>query len=134
MSITSITSNAPAFQTNPPQNTVRQNFQQLSQSIQSGDLSVAQTAYASLIQNLPQQSAGNGNNPFQQAIASIGSALQSGDISGAQQTLQTMQSQMKGMHHHHHHHASGIPPSDDTNTSASSNAPLPPTASVGLYA
>src|SRR5690349_11494920 len=127
MSITSVSSNAAAYQP-PQQNGMRQNFQQLTQAIQSGDLSSAQTAYASLIQALPNQgaNAANGaagqNNPFQQAIQSIGSALQSGNISGAQQALQAFQSQMKGAHHGHHHHGqtqqagtSSTPPSDGDN-------------------
>jgi len=112
MSISSISSNAPAYQP-PQQNGMRQNFLQLTQAVQSGDLSGAQQAYASLIQALPSQGAKAGNgaggqsNPFQQAIQSIGSALQSGDISGAQQALQTFQRQMKGARHGHHHHGQG---------------------------
>src|SRR5580765_4790505 len=113
MSISSVSaSTTPAYQ--PPQNNIRQNFQQLAQALQSGDLSNAQAAYASLIQNLPNQTqngSSNSSNPFQQAIASIGSALQSGDLNGAQQTLQTLQSQMKGAHHgHHHRHGTSQPP------------------------
>ncbi len=103
MSISSISTNTPAYQ--PPQpNGARQNFQQLSQAVQSGDLASAQQAYAALTQNLPSQGANAGNGQFQQAIQSIGSALQSGNISGAQNALQALQTQMKGAHHGHHHH------------------------------
>src|SRR5215475_2683997 len=122
MSIGTITTNAPVYQP-PQQNGMRQNFQQLSQALQSGDLSSAQQAYASLIQALPSQGANGGNgtngqsNPFQQAIQSIGSALQSGDISGAQQALQTLQTQMKGAHHGHHHHGQGSQGITTTSTS-----------------
>lgn len=127
MSISSVSSNAPVYQ--PPQNNVRQNFQQLSQALQSGDISSAQQAYASLIQALPNQG-GNGadgkagqNNPFQQALQSIGSALQSGDIAGAQQALQTLQTQMKSHHGHHH--------GQTQQTTASTSTSSPPTDNDG---
>ncbi len=94
--------------TNPPtslQNTMKQNFQALTQAIQSGNVTAAQQAYATLTQNMPGQGASsNGQaDPFQQAIASIGSALQSGDISGAQTAMQNLTQTMKAHHGHHHH-------------------------------
>ena len=106
MSISSISSSTPVYQP-PQQNPASQNFQQLAQALQSGDLSSAQAAYTALTQNLPSKSANGAssqNNPFQQGLAAIGTALQSGNLSGAQQALQTLQSQMKGAHHGHHHH------------------------------
>lgn len=108
MSISSISSSAPVYQP-PQQDPVSQNFQQLAQALQSGDLSSAQAAYTTLTQNLPNKTADGAssqNTPFQQGLAAIGTALQSGNLSGAQQALQTLQSQMKGAHHGHHHHHS----------------------------
>jgi hypothetical protein len=115
MSTSAVSSSTPSYQP-PPSNGMQNNFQALTQAIQSGNLSAAQQAYATLTQNAPQGS-GNGNNPFAQAIANIGSALQSGDIGGAQSALQSMQANVKG---HHHRHA---PPSQDSsNTTPPSNA------------
>ena len=141
MSISSISNAAPTFQP-PPQNNIRQNFQQLSQALQSGDLSGAQQAYATLLQNLPNQGANgssNSNNPFQQAIASIGSALQSGDVSSAQQALQQLQGQMKGAHHHHHHgggqqSVQASNSSTATDSSLVSSTDTSSATSVSLYA
>ncbi len=136
MSITGVSSNTPSFQPNLQQNAVWQNFQQLTKALQSGDLSGAQTAYATLVQNLPSQNPNGSNtstNPFQQAIATIGPDLQKGDLSGAQQALKTLQSQMKEMHHHHHQHGASQQASGrslDVPASSQTSA----TSSVGLYA
>jgi soluble cytochrome b562 len=116
MSTSSISSATPSYQ--PPQNGGQQNFQALVQAVQSGNLTAAQQAYATLTQNAPQgasTTAGGQANPFQQAISTIGSALQSGDISGAQNALQTMQQTMKSHHGHRHHTA---PDQDASNTAA----------------
>jgi len=136
MSISSVSATTTPVYQAPPQNGIRQNFQQLAQALQSGDLSNAQAAYASLIQNLPHQNpngSSTSNNPFQQAIASIGSALQSGDLKGAQQALQTLQSQMKGAHHgHHHRHGTTQTGTSDTSGSTI-NSGVAATSPVGLY-
>lgn len=73
----------------------RADMQQLSQDLQSGNLSAAQQDFAN-IQSLAQ------NGPFggdafkasdrQQDFAAIGQALQSGDISAAQQAFAQLQS------------------------------------------
>jgi hypothetical protein len=118
MSVSSVSS-TPAYQPPQPNPAVKQNMQQLVSSLQSGDLSGAQTAYAALSQSLPgSNGTNNQNNPFQQGIAAIGAALQSGDLSGAQSALQSLQSQMKGAHHGHHHHGQG---SSSASSSASSS-------------
>ena len=138
MSISSISSNTPVYQP-PQQDPANQNFQQLAQALQSGDLSSAQAAYATLTQNLPNKSANGAssqNNPFQQGLAAIGTALQSGNLSGAQQALQTLQSQMKGAHHGHHHHGqsqtTGSASSPTSSTTVS--APSATSPSVNLTA
>jgi soluble cytochrome b562 len=134
MSISAI-STTPTFQPNQQQNTVRQDFQTLTQALQSGNLQDAKTAYATLMQDMPSSNANGSNgsgNSFQQAIASIGSALQSGNLQDAQQALQTMQTQMKGAHHHHHHGASQQ--ASDSSSDSTTSPPLPSTASVSLSA
>ena len=99
------------------QNAARQSFGQLVSALQSGNLSAAQSAYASFT-----QSAGNQidpNSPFAQAINQIGQDLQSGNIDAAQQTLKSLQ-QNHSAHRHHHHHGGSAP-------QASSSAPSDPT-------
>ena len=100
--------------TPPAASPQRQAFGQLISAIQSGDLSAAQSAYATLTQG----GSNSGNGPFAQALSQIGDALQSGDIGKAQAALASLQQQMqalKGSHHHHghHHHAA-----DDTQTAS----------------
>ncbi len=107
MTIGAVSSSSSVYQPNSQQNTMQQNFQALVQAIQSGNLSAAQQAYATLSQSTPTQS-GNGSssgqtNPFRQALASIGSALQSGDIFSAQTAMNGMLQSMKAHHGHHHH-------------------------------
>lgn len=124
MSISGIAGQPPVFQTNPQQNALRQNFQSLVQALQSGDLQGAQTAYATLTQNMPsdgQNATGNRKDPFQQMIAQLGQQLQSGDLSGAQSTLQNFQAQMKA-HHGHHHHGGGVNQANAGIGSSSTNA------------
>ena len=68
----------------------RQDFNQLTSALQSGDLSSAQKAYASISAKSP--AAANPNSP----LAALGKALQAGDIGAAQQALSAMHS---GGHH-----------------------------------
>ena len=118
---------SPASNVPPPVDPLRQAFGQLTNALQSGDLSAAQSAYASL----SQAAGGDPNSPFAQALSQC-DALQSGDIGKAQAALTTLQQQMqamKGAHHHHgHHHASGSDPSQSTSTPASTSSD--PTAST----
>jgi hypothetical protein len=71
----------------------RQNFKDLSQALQAGDLGTAQKAFASLAANSP--NASNPNSP----LGRLGQALQSGDLAAAQQAFASMHA---GGHHHHH--------------------------------
>jgi outer membrane protein assembly factor BamD (BamD/ComL family) len=100
------------------QTSTQQSFSQLVSALQSGDLSAAQTAYASFTQSAGQ---GDPNSPFAQAISQIGQDLQSGNIGAAQQTLSSLQ-QTHSAHRHHHHHGGGTPPQ------ASSSTPDDPTS------
>jgi hypothetical protein len=98
------------------QNSAKQDFGQLVSALQSGNLSAAQSAFASFSQSAGSQL--DPNSPFTQAINQIGQDLQSGNISAAQQTLSSLQ-QSSGAHHAHghHHHGGGAPPTDSSSTS-----------------
>jgi hypothetical protein len=93
------------------QTSTQQSFSQLVSALQSGDLSAAQSAYASFTQSAGQ---GDPNSPFAQAISQIGQDLQSGNVGSLQQT--------HSAHRHHHHHGGGTPPQ------ASSSTPDDPTS------
>lgn len=98
----------------------KQEFQQLGQDLQAGNLSAAQADFTTL-----QQIGSNGNstsststsspassNPLVQAFNQLGQDLQSGNLSAAQQDFaniqQALQSQASQAHgHDHHHHGEG---------------------------
>jgi hypothetical protein len=94
MRISALSSSIPSYQPNSQQNATQQDFQALALALQSGNLSSAQQAYATLTQNAPPQGANGSSsgktNRFQQALASIGRALQSGNLSAAQAVMQNM--------------------------------------------
>ena len=118
----------------------RNDFQQLAQSLQSGDLAGAQAAFTDLT-NLSQNSkagASSSTSQIGQDFAAIGQALQSGDLAGAQQAFATFQQDVKGafqppsqnsqaaqqqvsVQHHHHHHGAGSSASSDDSQSGASN-------------
>jgi hypothetical protein len=72
----------------------RQLFAALTRSLNSGDLSGAQKAYASLSE-LP-RIGNNPNGPFALVMSQIGQALQNGDLSGAQQALSSLRQRGRG--------------------------------------
>jgi hypothetical protein len=90
----------------------RQEFQQLGQDLQSGNLSAAKEDFATL-QQLRQQtnstSSGHSNSPIAQEVKQLSQDLASGNLSAAQQDYakiqQDIQTQM--VHRHHHHHGGG---------------------------
>jgi outer membrane protein assembly factor BamD (BamD/ComL family) len=105
---------------------IKTEFQQLGQDLQSGNLTQAQSDFATLSQNLSNASqntaaantaattaATTSTNPVVQAFAQLGQDLQSGNLQGAQQDFtnlqqdlsQTSSQQVQGHHGHHHHHA-----------------------------
>jgi outer membrane protein assembly factor BamD (BamD/ComL family) len=97
---------------------VQQEFQQLGEDLQSGNLSAAQSDYATLEQLVPQSSTSStsstqSSNPLAQAFNQLGQDLQSGNLTAAQQDFANIQQdfqnqagQMHG-HGHHHHHGGG---------------------------
>jgi len=99
-------------------NSRRSAFTQLTKALQSGDLSGAQAAYASLTQ----AGGGNPNSPFAAALQQIGSALQSGDIGQAQQALSSLQQQMQAGRAHHHGHGHGHADNDGDQQSNASQS------------
>jgi hypothetical protein len=104
MSISGIQSNA----FNPYQlgaNPMQQAVQQLSQDLQSGNLSAAQSDFATLQQAFKQSAvtssaASNGTSaattsPLEQAFSQVGSDLKSGNLSSAQKDFNTVQQDLK---------------------------------------
>jgi outer membrane protein assembly factor BamD (BamD/ComL family) len=96
----------------------QQEFQQLGQDLESGNLSAAQSDFTTLQNLLPQSSSTStqSNNPITQAFNQLGEDLQSGNLSAAQQDFDTIQqdfqnqatqNQTQEPHGHHHHHGSG---------------------------
>ncbi len=81
----------------------RQAFNQLTNALQSGDLTAAQNAYSTLASSPMAQ----GNSPFAQAIQQIGQDLQSGDASALADAQKVLSSLQQARGHHHHHHGGG---------------------------
>lgn len=102
-----------------------QNFKALTTALQSGDLASAQSAYATLQQQIQSasQSAGGtslfgSNSTVGKDFQAIGTALQSGDVSGAQSALSSFKQDIKAAKHHHHH-TSGASTNSTTNSTSS---------------
>jgi hypothetical protein len=122
MSVSGISStNLFAYSTQNIQNTLQkfqpkflQEFQQLGQDLQSGNLSAAQADFATLQQLGPQTnstSPSHSSNPIAQEFNQLAQDLQSGNLSAAQKDYTTIQQDFQttaGHGHHHHHHGGGI--------------------------
>jgi len=120
---------------------IKSQFQKLGQDLQSGNLTQAQSDFATLSHELPNggqfssqaasssssatsstnSGASASSNPILQAFQSLGQDLQSGNLSAAQQDFATIQqsaqqAQASGQAHHghHHHHAGGSSNSDSS--------------------
>lgn len=118
MSVSGVSSSS-LFDFNSPsvQNRIRQfrqEFQQLGQDLQSGNLSAAQTDFAALQQSGPQTnstSSTQSSNPLVQDFKQLSQDLQSGNLTPAQQEYtkirQDFQSQAQSAHGHHHHGGGG---------------------------
>ena len=97
----------------------QQEFQQLGQDLQSGNVSAAQSDFATLQQSTPQANSTTSpqsTNTIAQAFNQLSTDLQAGNITASQQDYanlqqdfqsQGTQSQGTQMHHHHHHHGGG---------------------------
>jgi hypothetical protein len=118
MSISGIPSSTfSPYQLGTPANIYQQNFQKLGQDLQSGNLSSAQSDFATLQQAFAQPSTTSGtaaapistapSNPITQAFNQLASDLQSGNLAAAQKDYSTLQQDLQsqsGMGHHLHNH------------------------------
>jgi len=106
--------------TQNPRQQLQQEFQQLGQDLQSGNLSAAQSDFATLQQDAPPgsplanlNSTTQGGNSLTNAFSQLSQDLQSGNLSGAQSDYSTIQQdfqnqgQSQGAHGHHHHGGGG---------------------------
>jgi hypothetical protein len=115
MSVAGISSsNLFNYETQSTQNKAQQfqqEFQQLGKDLQSGNLSAAQSDFATLQQYAPQSSSTSSsqNSPIAQEFAQLAKDIQSGNTSAAQQDYSTIQQDMQShaSEGHHHHHSSG---------------------------
>ena len=86
----------------------RSDFQALANDLQTGNLTNAQTDFASLLQDAPQLQTTLQTtavtSPALSAFSSLSASLQAGDLTGAQSAMSTLQQSVQGHHHHHHHH------------------------------
>ena len=118
MSIAGICSNLLLNSLSPKQASLQQfrdEFQQLGQDLQAGNLPAAQADYAQL-QQIEQQknssaSQSNITNSVSQLFDQLGKDLASGNVSSAQDDfndiMKAVQSSGRSVHHHHHHHHGG---------------------------
>ena len=103
------------YNTQSVQNKMQQfqkEFQQLGQDLQSGNMSAAQSDFATLQQYAPQTSStssSQSNSPIAQEFSQLAKDIQSGNTSAAQQDYSTIQQDMQShaAEGHHHHHSSG---------------------------
>ncbi len=121
MSVSGICSNSNTnSQINPQYRLTSGEFQQLGQDLASGNLSSAQSDFATLQQALgatgstaaSTTSATSTSNPLTQTLQQLSSDLQSGNLSAAQKDYSALQTDFRGAinaHVHHHHGASGGP-------------------------
>ena len=118
MSVSGISSSS-LYHTQNVQNSFQEDFQQLGQDLQSGNLSAAQSDFATL-QNLQAKNStttSQSSSPIAQAFSQLAKDLQSGNLSAAQQDFATIQKDFKNQStqgqtqatggHHHHHHGGG---------------------------
>jgi len=87
----------------------RTDFQQLTQALQSGNLTTAQQAFSALTNS----ATGSGLQSLQltQDLNALGSALQSGNLTGARNAYSSVEQSLQNSNpiaaHHHHSHGGG---------------------------
>ena len=124
MSIQPISSSPDAYRADNPQSKFQQfrtDFEQLSNTLQAGNLAGAQQAYNSLMQDVHGADQNGKNTTLASDLASLGQALQSGDLSAAQKAFSTLQQDMQsvGQAHHHRHRHRAVQSSQDPSASGS---------------
>ncbi len=104
----------------------KQEFQQLGQDLQSGNLSAAQADFATLQKMQPQPPttpSPQSSNSISQDFNQLSTDLKAGNTTAAQQDFtklqQDFQSQGTQTHHHHHHHGGGESSSSSSNSDIS---------------
>jgi hypothetical protein len=114
MSIAAISSNFLLNSLSPKQTSLqqfRQEFQQLGQDLQAGNLTAAKADYAQLQKTQGDTSASQSSSSVSQIFGQLGHDLQSGNLSGAQddftEIMKAIQNGKARVHHHHHHGGSG---------------------------
>jgi len=144
MPVPGILFNTNLYQTNSPQTKVgklRDNFQQLEQALQSGNMSGAQQAFATLQQLMPNLSAGsqtqnsqksNSQSLFRTDLNAIGQALKSGDLSAAKAALTKLQQDIQSVNKGHkgHHNLHNVDGSKNSMPSSKGNSSLTNTSNV----
>jgi hypothetical protein len=91
----------------------QQEFQQLGQDLQSGNLTAAQTDFATLQQSGPlsNSASSQSSNPISQEFSQLATDLQAGNLTAAQSDFSTiqqnLQSQATQQHSGHHRHHGG---------------------------
>lgn len=122
---------------------IQQDFQQLGQDLQSGNLTQAQSDFSALQQLLPGQqpqsttaatnttntapSGSPSTNPISRGVAQLGTDLQSGNLSAAQSDFATLQQdlqQQNGVSSRHFYHHRGHPISENPQNGPNSPATL----------
>ncbi|HXM64104.1 MAG TPA: hypothetical protein VN950_24800 [Terriglobales bacterium] len=105
MSVSAISSSNGLNQANILQNANQAQgtqFQQLTQALQSGNLSSAQQLFGSL--NSSATSSGLLSTQMQQDLSKLGSALQSGNLTSARQAYSSVQQNLESSNHMAAHH------------------------------
>ena len=127
-SISSVSSTTSAYQTTNQSSSGQfgQDLSAVTSALQSGDLSTAQSAMATLQQNLQDSSQTSATQPFgknTQAntdFQNLTSALKSGNLSAAQQASTSLTNDLKTSHKGHHHHGASATAATPATTAATS--------------
>ena len=138
MSISGISSGTNIYQDPTSQiQSVRQDFSGLTTSLASGDLTGAQTAFATLMQDLGNSSVQSGQqtgaaSQLSTDLSTLGTALNSGagDLTAAQKALATLMQDLQAgaLHHRHHHHRHHSGSTQNANSTVSTDLTLVGTA------
>jgi hypothetical protein len=105
MSVSAISSSNALNQANMLQNPTQQTgtqFQQLTQALQTGNLSNAQQLFGALNSNAA--SSGLLSTQMKEDLSKLGSALQSGNLTGARQAYSSVQQNLDSSNHMAAHH------------------------------
>jgi outer membrane protein assembly factor BamD (BamD/ComL family) len=105
MSVSAISSGNALNQSNMLQNRTQPSgtqFQQLTQALQTGNLSSAQQLFSAL--NNSATSSGLMSTQMQSDLSNLGSALQSGNLTGAQKAYSSVQQNVENSNHMDAHH------------------------------